>query len=130
MQSLLGLEIIKTILIVEGNEDTKRVFARILKKRGFAVDLAKDNQEAMEKIEKNMCDGALVSLEYSDVGGGDLLFFSKESLPKAKKFIAKDIDSLQISISSAEMGADAIFSKPVAPEKLLSEIEKKLKSQD
>jgi DNA-binding response OmpR family regulator len=55
VESLLGLEIIKTILIVEGNENTKRVFARILKKRGFAVDLAKDNQEAMEKIEKNNC---------------------------------------------------------------------------
>jgi DNA-binding NtrC family response regulator len=117
------LKIIKTILVVDGNEDTMNVFARILRKRGFAVDLAKDNEDALSIIENDSCDAVLVSLEYSDVGGGDVLFFSKKALPKAKRFLEKDLDALQISVPSAEIGATAIFSKPVAPEKLLYEIE-------
>jgi DNA-binding NtrC family response regulator len=100
-----------------------RVFARILRKRGFSVDLAKDNEEAISKIESNGCDAVLVDLEYSDVGGGDVLFFAKKALMKAKKFIEKDVDSLRISMPSASSGASAVFSKPVAPERLLSEIE-------
>jgi DNA-binding NtrC family response regulator len=106
-----------------------QVFARILRKRGFAAVLAKDNEDAISIIENGSCDAVLVSLENSDVGGGDILFFSKEALPNAKKFLAKDLDALQISVPSAEIGATSIFSKPVAPEKLLSEIEQSFKNQ-
>jgi len=105
---------------------TSRVFKKIFRKRGFAVDTAKDGEEAKEKMKNKPYDASLISFVLPDMNGIDLLIFTTKSMPNAAKIITTGFPTLRDGIKFIEAGADAYFSKPVNPEELVLVIEEKL----
>jgi DNA-binding response OmpR family regulator len=105
---------------------TCRVFQQIFRKRGFTVDIAKDGEEAKNKMKNKTYDASLISFVLPDMNGIDLLFFTTKSMPNAAKIITTGFPTLRDGIKFIEAGADAYFSKPVNPEELLLVVEKKL----
>jgi DNA-binding response OmpR family regulator len=118
---------VATILIVDFDDSTRRVLRRILAKRGFDVQEAKEGEEAVSKIKSIEYDAVLLSFQLPDMDGIDLLFFLKKSLPNALKVIITGFPSLEGSIRALDAGADAFFAKPVDLETLISVIEEKLR---
>ena len=118
-----------TILVVDYDESTRRVFKHILVKRGFSVHEAKDGEEAIRKMKTIRYDAVLLSFELPDMHGIDLLFFLKKSVPNALKIITAGFSSLDRGIQAVEAGADAYFAKPVDPEKLILVIEEELREE-
>lgn len=114
----------RRVLIIDRNKSTSWAFKKILQKRGFSVDEFMDKKEALEKIRTNRYDAVLISLETPDIDGNDLLFFAKKNLPNAARLVAIGFPSLEGSIKALESGADAVFAKPIAPEQLITVIEK------
>ena len=112
------------VLIIDQNKSTSTTFRRILKRRGFEVDEICDNTIASDKIMINCYDVVVISLEDEDVNGKDILFFAKKNLPNAGKIVTIGFPSLENSIKALESGADAVLSKPIAPEDLINLIEK------
>lgn len=117
----------KKILIVDYDASTCRVFKQIFQKRGLTVDVAKDGEEAKERIKKCTYDAALISFVLPDMHGIDLLLFTTKNMPNAAKIITTGFPSLSNGIKVIEAGADAYFSKPVKPEELILVVEQKLK---
>jgi two-component system response regulator HydG len=116
----------RTILIVDYDTSTCRVFKQIFQKRGFTVDLAKDGEEAKTKMKENAYDAALISFILPDMDGLDLLFFTAKTMPKAAKIVTTGFPNLRNGIKVIEAGADAYFSKPIEPEELIRVVEEKL----
>ena len=116
----------KTILVVDYNRSTMRVFNLLLRSRGFTIDTAVTGDEAKEKMMKNTYSAALISFNLPDMDGIDLLLFVSKSMPNAAKIISSGFPSLGNSIKAIEAGADAYFSKPVDPEQLILVVENKL----
>jgi two-component system response regulator HydG len=116
----------RTILIVDYDASTCRVFKEIFRKTGFAVDLAKDGEEAKAKMKGNPYDAALISFVLPDMDGLDLLLFTSKTMPKAAKIVTTGFPNLRNGIRVIEAGADAYFSKPVNPEELLRVVIEKL----
>ena len=112
------------VLIIDGNKSTSRTFKLILQKRGFTVFVAEDFKKALEKIKTDPFDAVLISLENPDTDGFDLLLFARKNLPNAARLVTIGVPYLETSIKALELGADAVFSKPVSPEQLIMVIDK------
>jgi two-component system response regulator HydG len=115
-----------TILVVDYDRSTLRVFKLLLKRRGFTVDAAQTGDEAKEKMKRNTYDATLISFNLPDMDGIDLLLFVSKSMPNAAKIISTGFPSLGNSIKAIEAGADAYFCKPVDPEQFAIVVENKL----
>lgn len=112
------------VLIVDSDSSTSRTFQRILQNSGMKVVAAKENQDVLKRINSNLFDVIVISLDDPNNDGIDLLVFSRKTVPKAAKLMAANFPSLETSIKALESGADAVFSKPVAPEQLVIIIRK------
>jgi DNA-binding response OmpR family regulator len=117
------------VLIVDSNQFTSQTFKRILEKRGYLVELAETRNKAIELIKRDGFDVVLISLENTDVDGIDILFFAKKNLPSATKLITTGFPSIKEGIRALESGADAVFAKPVAPERIIAVIEEIARKQ-
>jgi two-component system, NtrC family, response regulator HydG len=112
------------VLIVDSNISTLRTFQKILQKSNMTVTVAEGKQVALEKINTARFDVVLLSLEVPDTNGIDLLIFAKKTMPNAARLTTIGFPSLRTSIEALESGADAVFSKPIAPEQLVTMFKK------
>ena len=112
------------VLLIDSDDSTSRTFTRILQKNNMTVSLARNSQDARKEIEATHFDAVVISLEVPDVDGKDLLVFAKSAVPNVARLVAIDVPSLETGIKALESGADAVFSKPVVPEALVSVIKK------
>ncbi len=111
-----------SILIVDDDVAILHVFSRIFQNKGYIVTVAKKGTEAIEKINANKFDVALVDLGLPDMEGDKLFPFINSISPQTVKIMLTGKIELRDSIE----GADVFIEKPVAPEKLLSIINSKL----
>ncbi len=111
-----------SILIVDDDVAILHVFSRIFQNKGYIVTVAKKGTEAIEKINANKFDVALVDLGLPDMEGDKLFPFINSISPQTVKIMLTGKIELRDSIE----GADVFIEKPVAPEKLLSIINSQL----
>jgi DNA-binding NtrC family response regulator len=110
-----------SILIIDDDIGILRSFRRIFQARGFDVSVAQTGKQAIEQINVNRFDVALIDLCLPDMEGTEL-------------FPLIQGDTLKIMISGKPLediyGADLFIGKPIQPDKLLSIIVSKLKDKD
>jgi len=113
-----------SILIIDDDLSILSTFNRIFQRKGFCVTTAEKGQEAIEKLNNNCFDVALVDFCLPDMEGSDLFPHIQRTSPKAVRVMLTGKASLIDGVN----GDDALLSKPINPEKLLSIIESKLKA--
>ena len=116
----------KSVLVVDDDRAILRTFSRILKKAGFSTETAESGKEALEKIQTQTYDIALIDMILGDSNGLDLLPKIEESSPKTLKIMITGADSVEKRSEACKNGADAYLTKPVSPETLLAVFTKKL----
>jgi len=117
-----------SILIVEDDANIRETLGAILQK-GYATDIAKNGQEAMQKSKAKFFNIALIDIKLPDMEGTKLLTTMHETSPKMVKIMITGYPSLENAVEALNLGADAYTIKPVEPGKLLALIEEKLKKQ-
>lgn len=117
----------KTILIIDDDKSTLRVYARILQKEGYKTDTAETGQEAVEKINNQSYDLALVDMKLPDMNGTDLLPRLHAAYPNMIKIVITGFPTVEDGTKSLDRGAEAYLVKPVRTEELLNIIKEKLK---
>jgi DNA-binding response OmpR family regulator len=120
----------KRILIVDDDEHICATLSLILKARGYVVDIANTGKQAMEKAETNFYNLALLDIRLPDLEGTELLRTMRQVSPKMIKIMLTGYPQVDNAIKSLNDGADAYFTKPVDPRKLLKAIEEKLDEQN
>jgi DNA-binding response OmpR family regulator len=115
-----------SILIVDDDKAILHAFSRIFERRGYSVDVAEKGKAAIEKLNVNHYDVAIIDLALPDMEGNQLFPLIKNSSPKTLRIMLTGKTWLQGCVE----GADAFVGKPVNPERLLSIIDNKLKNRD
>jgi DNA-binding response OmpR family regulator len=115
------------VLLVDDDKSILRTFSRILQRAGFSTEIAETGKEALEKIQKQNYDVALIDVILGDFNGLDLLPKIEETSPKTLKVIMTGADSTEKRTEAHKNGADAYLTKPVNPETVLNLFQEKLK---
>ena len=118
------------ILIVDDDENIRRVLAAILEDEGYSVESVGTAKKGIEKSETDFFNLALLDVRLPDMEGIELLAKLRETKPKMRKIIITGYPTLQNAVGAVNQGADAYVMKPFDVEKMLKTIKEQLKKQD
>lgn len=118
------------ILVIDDDENIRKVLKTILEDEGFVVDTAETAKEGIEKSEKSFYNIALIDVRLPDMEGIELLPKLRDTKPKMRKIIVTGYPTLQNAIAAVNKGADAYVVKPFEVDKILETIREQLKKQE
>jgi DNA-binding NtrC family response regulator len=117
------------ILIIDDDENIRKVQTAILEDNDYEVDTAASGSEAIAKSQKNHYDLMLIDIRLPDIEGTDLLIKVQETTPKIRKILVTGYPTLQNAVTAVNRGADAYIMKPFDVEKMLDTIKEQLEKQ-
>ena len=100
------------ILIVDDEEEIRKLFDRILRKEGYMVGLAGDGREALRKIKEGTFDLAIIDIRLPGIDGIEVLRKIRKIAPEVGCIMITAYESLETAISSMEEGAYDYLIKP------------------
>lgn len=120
---------ITRILIVDDDENIRKVLLAILEDKGYTVEPAGTAREAVEKSKRKFYNLALIDIRLPDMEGIELLTKMRDTTPKMRKVIITGYPTLQNAVDAVNKGADAYIVKPFNVEKVLETIDHQLRKQ-
>ena len=117
------------ILIVDDDENIRKVLLAILEDKGYTVESAGTAREAVEKSKRKFYNLALIDIRLPDMEGIELLTKMRDTTPKMRKVIITGYPTLQNAVDAVNKGADAYIVKPFDVEKVLDTIDHQLRKQ-
>ena len=117
------------ILIIDDDDNIRKVLQTILEDEGYIVETAETAMKGIEKSEQTFFNLALIDVRLPDMEGIELLSKLKETKPKMRKIIVTGYPTLQNAIAAVNKGADGYVMKPFDVEKILLTIKEQLKKQ-
>jgi len=118
------------ILIVDDDENIRRVLVAILEDEGYFVESVGTGGSAIEKTKRNFYNLALIDVRLPDMEGIELLTKLKDTTPKMRKIIITGFPTLQNAVEAVNRGSDAYILKPFDVNKVLDTIKQQLKEQE
>ena len=118
------------ILIIDDDENIRKVLKTILEDEGYIVDTADTAKKAIERSEKAFYNLALIDVRLPDMEGIELLSKMRSTKPKMRKIIVTGYPTLQNAIAAVNKGADAYVMKPFDVERILQTIKEQLHKQE
>jgi two-component system response regulator AtoC len=118
------------ILIIDDDENIRKVLAAILEDEGYSVELVDTAKKAIEKTRRNYYNLALIDVRLPDMEGIELLTKMTDTTPRMRKIIITGYPTLQNAVEAVNKGANAYVMKPFDMEKVLKEIKEQLKKQE
>jgi DNA-binding NtrC family response regulator len=118
------------ILIVDDDENIRKVLTTILEDEGYYVESVDTAKKAIEKTRRKFYNLALIDIRLPDMEGIELLTRMRDTTPKMRKIIITGYPTLQNAIEAVNRGADVYVLKPFDMEKVLKTIGKQLKKQE
>jgi two-component system NtrC family response regulator len=118
------------ILVVDDDENIRKVLTTILEDEGYAVEAVENGKKAIEKSKRGFYNLALIDIRLPDMEGIELLTKMKDTVPKMRKIIITGYPTLQNAIEAVNRGADAYILKPFDMEKVLQTIKEQLEKQE
>lgn len=114
----------KTLLVIEDEEDYQDLVRRILEPAGFRLRLAATGEEALRWLERNMPDAAILDINLPDVSGYDVCHRIRlqnhlENLPVLMLTVRRRPDEW---LRGFEAGADDYLPKPLEPDTLVERV--------
>ncbi len=129
MKVLKALEKPARILVIDDDENIRKVLKAILEDEGYIVETVETAKKGIEKSEQAVYNVALVDVRLPDMEGIELLTKLKETKPKMRKIIVTGYPTLQNAVAAVNKGADAYVMKPFDVEKILLTIKEQLQKQ-
>jgi len=102
----------------------------VLEDAGYAVDVAENGKEAVEKTMTNAYNLALIDFRLPDMTGSMLITEMMRTAPRMVKIIVTGYPSLNNVVDAVNRGADGYVIKPFSVDELLNTVKKKLKKQE
>ena len=117
------------ILIVDDDENIRKVLTTILEDEGYDVESVDTAKKAIERTRRKFYNLALIDIRLPDMEGIELLTKMKNATPKIRKIIITGYPTLQNAVEAVNRGADAYIMKPFDMEKVLEAMKDQLKKQ-
>jgi len=120
---------LERILLVDDDQALCDNISRLLRLRGYDVDVANTGKKAIEFSERRFYNLALIDIRLPDMQGTKLLTALRTTTPKMVKIILTGYPTVQNSINAINKGVDAYLTKPVETEILMKTIKEHLLKQ-
>ena len=117
------------LLVVDDDENIRKVFKINLEEEGYIVDTAESGKEALMKINQNFFNLVFIDIKLGDMQGTDLLKVLVNKRPRMKKIVVTGFPTLENAIVAVNEGADGYLLKPVKIEELLEVLDEQLRKQ-
>jgi DNA-binding NtrC family response regulator len=118
------------ILIVDDDENIRKVLETILEEEGYYVESVDTAKKAMERTRRKFYNLALIDIRLPDIEGIELLTKVKDTTPRMRKIIITGYPTLQNAVEAVNRGADAYILKPFDMDKTLEIIREHLREQE
>jgi len=118
------------ILIVDDDENIRKVLVAILEDEGYNVESVGTAKEAIERTRKKYYNMALIDIRLPDMEGIELLTKIKDTTPKIRKVIITGYPTLQNAVDAVNRGANAYILKPFDVGKVLKTLREQLHKQE
>jgi len=112
-----------TILVVEDEENARKLLLEYLKESGYKVFGCATGEEALQFCRESFVDFVLLDIRLPGVSGIDLIPKLKEINPLIKVIMVTALSDVDLVVRAMSMGASDYVVKPVNLEKLLAKIE-------
>lgn len=112
-----------TILVVEDEENARKLLLEYLGSTGYKVFGCATGEEALQFCRENFVDFALLDIRLPGVSGIDLIPKLKETNPLIKVIMVTALGDVDLVVRAMSMGASDYVVKPINLEKLLAKIE-------
>jgi len=117
------------ILIVDDDENIRKVLTTILEDEGYIVESVDTGKKAIKRTKRKPYNLALIDIRLPDMEGIELLTKIRDTTPKMRKLIITGYPTLHNAMDAVNKGADAYIMKPFDMEKVLVTIKDQLKKQ-
>ena len=117
------------ILVVDDDENIRKILSLILRQAGYLVDTASTGEEAIGKSDVNFYNLALIDVRLPDIEGTKLLTLMKETTPRMMKVILTGYPLLETALQAINRGVDGYLAKPVNTAQLLKTVQQLLERQ-
>ncbi len=106
-----------TLLVVDDNEDNRRVLSRHLERQGHKVLVAENGRQALEMIKKQKFDLLLLDIMMPEMNGFQVLQYlkSKYTWRHIPVIMISALDDMESVVKCIEMGAEDYLPKPFDP---------------
>ncbi len=108
-----------TILIAEDEPSQRELLEGFLKKEGFAVETASNGREAIEKIEADFFDLALLDYKMPELDGLQTLREIRKRFPELPVVMMTAYGTVETAVASLKEGAIDYLTKPIDLDELL-----------
>src|SRR5215472_3810875 len=112
------------VLVVDEEADIREGLEFLLTSEGYAVDLAQNGTEGLQKIESRAYDLVLLDLMMPDRSGMDVLQEVRQRDRETPIFMITAYGSLEAAVQALKLGANDYFPKPWDNDKLVIEIDR------
>ncbi len=114
------------ILIVDDEPGTRETLVDLLEAKGYRAQAVNGGRMALEEIERQSYDLALIDLPLPDLPGLELLKGLKERSPHTEVIVITDYASLESAVRTLESQAIAYLQKPFQMDEVLAVISRAL----
>jgi DNA-binding response OmpR family regulator len=115
------------ILVIEDDEMILRTLEFRLGKDGYDIYVARDGNEAMNKLKNDKFNLIITDLMMPYVSGLEILSYVKSNLPKIPVVILSGADEENTIMEAFNIGADDFIAKPFSPGELSLRVKRLLK---
>ncbi|HKY32520.1 MAG TPA: sigma-54 dependent transcriptional regulator [Candidatus Polarisedimenticolia bacterium] len=110
------------ILVVEDEPDLRKVLATLLKRAGYAVDLAGSGTLGCERLRQEVYDVVITDLKLPGADGIEVLRTSKELYPDTPVIIITAYSTDEAAEEARRLGAFNYILKPFDTDKILADV--------
>ena len=114
------------ILIVDDEKEIRELCKDILKSEGYNVELAKDAEEALQKMDNYNFVLFIVDIIMPKIDGLELILKIKEKRPLAVIIVTTGYSSIEGAVRAVHAGAFQYLAKPLNANELVSAVNKGL----
>lgn len=114
------------VLIADDDPVTRRLLSQYLQDGGFAVELARDGREAIERVSPEIA-VCLFDLQMPKASGMDCLRHVREQFPDTPVIVISQFGEIRDAVEAMKQGAAEYITKPVDPDELLTRVQQAAK---
>ncbi len=114
------------ILAVDDDAGILRVFTSVLESEGYKVETASNGANAIKLAKTSFFNLALLDIMLPDMQGTELLTQLQKVAPRMIKIMMTGFPSIENTVKSLNLHADAFLTKPFRPDELLAVINEQL----
>ena len=117
------------ILFVDDDTSLNRILLKILTDQGYHVDVAMDGLTALNKLQTNHYDAAIMDNNLPEMNAIDVLKKVHDKNVTRKVIMITAVDEHELSRESAQLGIRAVLAKPFDMDTVISTINQVCQSE-